>query len=529
MNTMSPSTPRLNRRQMIKLLGGSLAMLGIGACTPAIAPAQPVGASSTMVQPQAGGVLRVAFSDLLAQLDPAMAVSLADISYAYAVFENLTIVDFSDPNYPVLPHLAESWESSEDGRIWTFHLRQGVQFHHGALFTAQDVVYTMTRIMDPALGSVGNSQLQIVERVEAVDDTTVRFVLHAPHVAFARVLGTVALQIVPHTYTSEQLATAPSGTGPFKLGEYTPGERLLLTRHEGYWDNPRPYLAEVHHLYITDTTAQIAALTSGTIEVISQVGVTNLPMVESDPTLKLLENPLGIYHLFAMRTDMEPFADVRVRQALKHAVDRNALRQVVWRERGTVGNDQPVPPVSPFWGGAAALDYDAEKAKALLAAAGYADGLTVPLAVAEVTPGIVDAAVALQEMVKAAGITINLERSPADGYWAEQYMQTPFFVSFWPGLADPDEILTFAYHSQGFFNESGWSTPAVDGLIEAARTATDPAQRKALYAEIQQQIATEGGVLIPYFAPQFMAMRNHIQGIAPFPVPFVRTAWLAQA
>lgn len=107
-------------------------------------------------------------------------------------------------------------------------------------------------------------------------------------------------------------------------------------------------------------------------------------------------------------------------------------------------------------------------------------------------------------------------------------IKTPFFVSFWPGLADPDEIFTFAYHSPGFFNESGRSTPTVDGLIEAARTETDPAKRKALYTDIQQQIATDGGVLIPYFASQLMAMNNRIQGTPPFPVPLVRAAWLVQ-
>ena len=107
-------------------------------------------------------------------------------------------------------------------------------------------------------------------------------------------------------------------------------------------------------------------------------------------------------------------------------------------------------------------------------------------------------------------------------------MQTPFFVSFWPGLADPDEILTFAYHSQGYFNESGWSTAELDGWIEAARAETDPTKRKAIYTDIQQLIAQDGGVLIPYFSPQFMALRNSVQAIPPFVVPLVRAAWLAQ-
>ena len=528
MNTLSFSGSSLNRRQMLTLLGGSAAALAIAACSTGTVPSQPADTTSAAQQPQSGGVLRIAFPDQLTQLDPALAFSGADISYSFTVFEHLTAIDYSDTSYPVLPRLAERWEISEDGLIWTFHLRQGVQFHHGELLTAQDVIYSIERIMNPALGSSGFSHLQIVERIEAVDDTAIRFVLRTPHVEFGRALASLGLQIVPHTYTSEQLATTPSGTGPFKFSEYSPGERLVLARHENYWDNPLPYLDEVQHLYITDSNTQMAAFTSGTIDLIAQIGIANLSLVENEPTLKVIENTLGVYHVFAMRVDQPPFDDVRVRQALKHAIDRDALRQVVWRERGTIGNDQPVPPGTSFWGDAVSLSYDVEKAKALLVEAGYAEGVTVTLAVADVSPGIVDAAVAIQEMVKATGITINLEVSPIDIYWSERYMQTPFFVSFWPGLADPDEILTFCYHSQGVYNESGWSKPEVDGLIEAARAETDATQRKALYAEIQQQIATDGGVIIPYFASQFMALHARIQNVPPFVVPLVRAAWWAQ-
>lgn len=518
----------LNRRQLLQWLGGAATGLTLAACTAEAPPAQPEVAASPASRPQQGGVLRIAFADTLSQLDPALAVSNAEIAYGFTVFENLTSVDYTDPAYPVVAGLAERWEATEGGRIWTFYLRSGVTFHHGTSLTAQDVVYTMQRIMDPALGSAGNSQLQLVEAVTALDALTVQFTLRSPHVELARVLTTFALQIVPQGYSSEQLATAPSGTGPFQVESHSPGERLVLVRHEAYWEQGLPYLDEVQHLYITDPSAQQAALTSETVDLLAQVSAPTLALLQAGPPLTIIEYPLGFYPLFAMRTDQPPFDDLRVRQALKHAVDRDALRKVIWRDHGAVGNDQPVPPASPFWADTPALAYDVAKAKALLTEAGYTDGLTVSLAVAEITPGIVDAAVALQEMAKAAGITITLERTAPDSYWAEKYMQTPFFVSFWPGLADPDEILTFAYHSQGFFNESGWSKPELDQAIEAARAESDPAKRKALYADMQQVIAAEGGVLIPYFSPQFMALRNAVQDIPPYVVPLVRGAWIAQ-
>jgi peptide/nickel transport system substrate-binding protein len=521
-------TTVLNRRQLLQWLGAATTGLTLVACAEAAPSAQPEVAASPASQPQRGGLLRIAFADTLTQLDPALAVSNAEIAYGFTVFENLTSVDYTDPAYPVIPLLAESWATSEDGRVWTFQLRAGVKFHHDAPLTAADVVYTMQRILDPALGSAGNSQLQLVEAVTAVDERQVQFTLRSPHVEFPRVLSTFALQIVPQGYTSEQLAATPSGTGPFRVQSHTAGERLVLVRNEAYWEQPLPYLDEVQHLYITDPSAQQTALLGETVDLLAQVSAPTLALLQAGPPLTIIEYPLGFYPLFAMRTDQPPFDDMRVRQALKHAVDRDALRKVVWREHGTAGNDQPVSPASPFWADAPALAYDVAKAKALLAEAGYADGLTVSLAVAEITPGIVDAAVVLQEMAKAAGITITLERTATDSYWAEKYMQTPFFVSFWPGLADPDEILTFGYHSQGFFNESGWSKPELDQAIEAARAESDPANRQALYADIQRVIATEGGVLIPYFSPQFMAMRNTVQAVPPFVVPLVRGAWLVQ-
>jgi peptide/nickel transport system substrate-binding protein len=228
-----------------------------------------------------------------------------------------------------------------------------------------------------------------------------------------------------------------------------------------------------------------------------------------------------------MSVNEKPFDDVRVRQALKHSIDRNALQKVVLQGRGVIMNDQPVAPFSPLWANIPPLAYDVEKAKALLAEAGYPNGLEVTLTIAEITPGIMDAAVVIQESAKAAGITINLNRSPVGAYWAEQYMQVPFFVSYWPLESEPDPQLSLVYVSDGIFNESGWFDARVDTLISESRGSRDLATRKQQSAEIQQIISSEGANIIPYSMPIIMAARDTVRDLIPGQFIYPQFIWLA--
>jgi peptide/nickel transport system substrate-binding protein len=382
-------------------------------------------------------------------------------------------------------------------------------------------------LLDPALGSSFGTSLMSLDRMEIVDEATVKFHLKTPDVTLPYKLGNAGLQIVPHDRTNEQLASAPSGTGPFRLTEHVPGERTVIQRNETYWEQDQPYLDEVQLLFIPEAAGQIAALTSGTVDIVAQVGIENLPLLENAEGIQVLENSLGIYHIFVMRAVDKPFDDVRVRQAFKHAIDRAALQGVILQGHGAIGNDQPVVPGSPFWANVTPLAYDVGQAKQLLAEAGYPDGLTVTLSVAEFIPRIVDAAVALQEMLKPAGITLTLDKTPVDSYWAEKYMQTSFFASWWPAYSEPDVPLSLGYVSNAPYHESGLSDPKLDELITKGRGERDLAQRKQVYAEVQQWISQEGAVLIPYFAPLWVATRTNVQGLVPAALIRPQFIWLA--
>ena len=509
--------PDVHRRQFLQLLGGSAALIALNGCTipSGVKLATPAAGAVEASSPQRGGVLRLVFTDDLLTLNPGTSSTFADVDVAKMLYDALFWVSEGEEGAPIYPMLAESWELNEDATVYTLHLRPNVVFQHGTPFTAKDVEYSINRMLDPASGTIAAS-LSMVERVEVLDELTVTIHLREPNVALPTVLGGPFAQIVPHDRTTEQLSETPAGTGPFVLAEYVPGERIVFKRNENYWDPERPYLDEVQVIVIPEVASQLAALTSGLVDFLQSVSLENLAILQESPDVTLLEGVQGYYPVFAMRVDQKPFDDVRVRQAIKHAVDRNALHSALMLGRGSVGNDQPMAPGTPFWAEIPPLDYDVEKAKALLAEAGYSDGLEVTLTIAEIGgPRINEAAVAIQEMVKAAGITVLLEKVPASSYYVEKYMQVPFYISWWPTLSDPETVMPVAFTASGIYNESGWSDPRAEELIAVARGEQDVEKRKALYAELQQLISEEGGVLIPYVAPLLQAVRKNVHGHIP--------------
>ena len=526
-----PNTDRLNRRNFLQLTGGlalaTFSTLLVGCGNPATTT-PTAEATKAPDEPQRGGVLRIAVTEEVTNLDPTKFFSTTDTYLSFMLYDNLTRRSDSEPGAPLYPQLAESWEMSDDALTYTFFLRKGVTFQHGTPFTAKDVEFSIQRLLNPDLGLSSRPVVApVVDRLEIIDDHTIRFHLKRPSVTLPYILSTPGLAIMPHDRTDEQFTTEPSGTGPFKFKEQVAGERTTVVRNENYWDAGRPYLDEVQLLVIPETPTAIASLTSGTVDMVTAVGIAALPSVTGVEGIRVLESPQGTYPIFVMSVNEKPFDDVRVRQALKHSIDRNALQKVVLQGRGLIMNDQPVAPFSPLWANVPPLAYDVEKAKALLAEAGYPNGLEVTLTIADATPGIMDAAVVIQESAKAAGITINLNRFPVGAYWDEQYMQVPFFISYWDLISEPDPQLSFQYISDGIFNESGWGDARVDTLISESRGSRDLATRKQQSAEIQQIISSEGANIIPYSMPIIMAARDTVRDLIPGQFIYPQFIWLA--
>lgn len=513
--TISSHRLTVSRRRFLQLTGGATSLLLLNACVAAQPTAQMPDQSTASAsdQPRRGGVLRIACSDDVSTFDPMRALSNLDLYLGPHLYSALVQINNTPTGIDLQPQLAESWTVSEDGLHYTFRLRQELRFSHGTLLTADDVKHSLDYVLNPTTVSPLASYLPPLRAIEVVDAQTIVFTLEEPTASFLTAIGLIF--IVPHDRTGEQLAAEATGAGPFILGERTPGERVVLKRNPTYWNKELPYLDEVQFLVIPESTVQAAALNSGSLDMMVPTPLGVLPLLQDTPGVQVVEGPPTGYVTFAMRVDQEPFSDLRVRQAFKYAIDRPTLLKAILQGRGQVGNDQPIAPSTPFWADVAPFPYDMEKAKALLQEAGYADGLTVELAVAELGFNIVETAVVLQEMFKAAGINLTLNKVPADTYWSNTYMQVPFFVSYDVAVSEPDFILSLLYLSTGVYNETGLADPTLDALIHNGRRASDLAARKQIYAEVQQRISDQGAVLIPLFQALLWSMRTQVRGLVP--------------
>ena len=525
----------LNRRHFLQLAGSASA--GLWALTSCAQRAQiPVTPTSTTLSqanlttaaeatPDAeatatAGRLRIALAIAPNLLDPARFEVIEAYPFGFAVYDALIWVDHTLKPQPML---AESWQAAPNGRSWLFKLRQGVTFHHGVKFTAHDVVYTFTRLLDPQLGSPLQPILSFVEKVEAVDDYTVRFQLSSANVELPLLLAAPQARIVANGYDAEQLVTHPSGTGPFLFTETIPRERTTFTRNPDYWDQARIHVQELQHIYIPSFDAQITALERGDVDLILDVKIDQIPKLATNPALKVVETRSGRYQNIAMRITDAPFNDPRIRQALKLCMDHSALTKQILQAHGEVGYDHPLAALSPDWAELPLPVRDINRAKQLLGEAGYADGLKLQLITAEAAPGMVELANAVQAMAQPAGIQIDVVavKVPTDVYFSEYWGRVPFYVSAWEFRPSTYETFAVAYHSQSLWNETGWSSPDLDALLDAAHSELNEAKRKELYKKAQQFIMTEGAVMIPYFQSVLTVLRTRVEGFQPHPAGWV--------
>jgi len=500
---------KLSRRQFIVMSTLSLGALALPGCNSA--PAQPSATVAATVAkssgPQKGGTLRIGFPASPPTLDPP---GWPGDNLFVTVYDTLTQ---NDANFIPQPSLATSWEASADGLQWTFKLRNEVKFHHGTPFTAKDVVYTFERLLDPKNAYPTAASFAFVDKVVAVDDNTVQFKLKSANVDFPLLLGDPfsGAFIVPHDRTTEQLTQATSGTGAYILKEYKMSEYSHLVRNPDYWRENSGYFDEIRHLYIADIATRVASLNSNELDVIFKLSSSVMSTVNKE-VAEVVSVISGGADPIVMSLAAEPFTDVRVRQAMKYLVDRQAMLQIVLQGQGVIGNDQHLSPGHPFAADLPPYPHDVAKAKALLTEAGYPDGFEVKMATSQLTASMESAAVAFQEMAKAAGVKIELVNIPADNYWTE-YFNYPMFMSQSTSMPSTDFLFTAAFYSTSAWNESAFKNPTADKLIDAARIEPDIAKRKEMYGQLQKIIQDEGGYIISYFNPVLYAQRKGIEGL----------------
>ncbi|MCY3865797.1 MAG: ABC transporter substrate-binding protein [Chloroflexi bacterium] len=460
---------------------------------------------SGIASAQHGGTLRIAWLTP-ATLDPRSASGDSEIAILNALYDYLIETD-ADAN--LAPRLASSWENSDDGLAYTLQIRADAAFHDGSPVTVEDVLWTIQWHQESESTVAG--LLSSVESVSAAGDSAITFTLSAPNPDFLYNLTDNKFVILQAG--AENIGAEFNGSGPFVLEELIPGDRAIMRANESYWGGA-PSIDQLEFVFFDDQQAGIAAVQGGGVDGIMRLDNSSFLGFTGDVAFNTSDIPTTGHHLARLRYDRAPGSDARVRQAFKLATDRDAIWERVQLGFGAVGKDSPIGPAfgQYFLAEAVVPPRDPAAAAALLAEAGYPDGLDMILHGPN-SGNFSDLGQALAAQWEEAGIRVEIQLEDENTYWNELWDQVDLGMTGWGPRPVPQLYLDLAYHSEGGWNESHYSNPRVDELIEIGRSSRDQAERTAAYKEIQQILLDEGPVVVPYFFAQFMVLAGGVSGI----------------
>ncbi|WP_313349439.1 ABC transporter substrate-binding protein [Paracoccus sp. (in: a-proteobacteria)] len=496
------SSPRNMAPSRRGFLGGT-AMIAVSLVMPDFAGAQEAA--------KKGGVLRYGMNDGSQQdaLEPgSWNTVMCGAAFNGALCNNLVELL---PDGSLAGDLAESWQGNADSTRWTFALRTGVKFHDGRAFTAEDARQSLLHHMGENSTS---GALAIVSQISAIEtDGEDRLVvtLSQGNADFPYLLSDYHLSIFPAREGGGIDWESGVGTGAFRLESFEPGIAVRLVRNPDYHKPGLPHFDAVEFVNIADSTARLNALLTGEVDVIEDVDIRNVALIERNPALKVHRTPSLRHLTFDMNCAVAPFDNPPVRKALKLAIDREDIIAKVFLGEGEVGNDNPVAPIMPLWAETPPqYVYDPEAARALLKEAGM-EGLQVNLSVSDSAfPGAIEAAVLFREHAAKAGIVINVIQEADDGYWDNVWLKKPFNASDWYGRVTPDWLFATSYTSDSPWNNTGFKNARFDELHQQARAESDQVKRAAEYAEMQQILHDDGGVITVAFVSWRLAMTQNI-------------------
>lgn len=483
------------RVQRIGMLLAAASLL-LGACT--------IFESSEPLQ----GVLRVAMQPMV-QTDPAFISSDSEILFANHVYDYLVDID---PQNNVQPRLATSWSVGDDGRSYVFTLAEGVTFHDGSALTAEDVVWTFNRLRDPELGIPTADLYENVLNLEATGDLEVTFELDQSNPFFLYDLSdNHALVLKAGT---DDAATNFNGTGPFKVVNYSPEDRVVLEANEQYFIQGQPKLAGLEIIFFSDESASVDALRTGQVDLVMRMSTSLFVSLEDEPGILTSDIATNGFDLVRLRSDRPPGDDQRVIQAMKLATDREEILELVQQGFGAVGRDNPIGPLyEAYYDNSVVIPQrDVDAARALLADAGYGEGLNLELHTPD-TGGRPDLAVVLKSQWEQAGISVEILVEPESVYYGEDgWLEVDLGITGWGSRPIPQFYLDVMLECDAVWNESHFCDEEFDELSQIAGSTLDEAERVAAYREIQRILIERGPVIIPYYFAQFAAISDQFEG-----------------
>jgi peptide/nickel transport system substrate-binding protein len=487
-------------------LTGLLSACGSDAATPATGDSSTNQSTVTTGSPRTGGTLRAGISGGSSSdtVNPLLVVSNADFARVNNLFDPL-LRPGADGNVEFV--LADEVTPNAEATAWTVRLREGVEFHNGKTLTADDLLYTYQQILDPAAptaAGLGLPQLDVT-KLRKVDERTVEFGCHVPFGTFVQALASFS-NVLPTDFDPAK----PVGTGPFAYKSFSAGQQSTFVRAANYWRSDRPFVDELIITNYADETSQLNALISGEVDVVNLLSTDALTQLEGGGKKSLISAGGG-WNPFTMRVDKAPFDDVRVRQALRLAVDRKQMLDLVFGGHGTIGND-----VFGIWAPEYNRDlpqreYDPDQAKSLLKSAGQ-DGLTIELVTAPIGAGVVKCAQVFAQQAAAAGITINLRTVTTTEFFGDNYLSWDFAQDYWFYNFYLPQV-GLATSKTAPYNETHFANDAYEKLYQEANATADDAQRAELAHEMQKIDYEEGGYIIPFFPPVIDGYAPNVNGL----------------
>lgn len=503
--------PSVSRRDLLRaaaLAGATVPILGVAGCSSS-SSSSSTGAASQTASVKRGGTLRAAISggSSADTLDAQAAITTID--FARILQLNEPLIGFAS-DASLVPILAESLEPSSDAKTWTLKLKDGITFHNGKPLTADDVIFSFQRIVNPKAPLPGAAPIAVIDvpNMKKIDKLTVQIPCKTPYAILDQMVANYYYNIVPEGYNPKK----PVGTGPFKYKSFTPGQQSVFDANENYWQEGKPYVDTVVITDFSDETAQINALAGGQADMVNQLSASGAASLAQSGAKSVI-SPGGGWVPFTMRVDVAPFNDVKVRQAFKYMVDREQMMNVVFGGNGTVGNDILSIYDPSYNSSIPQRPYDPDKAKSLLKAAGH-DGLTIELVTSDIAQGALSMATVFAQQAKDAGVTVNLKKVTVGDFYGPNYLKWVFAQDF----------SFFQYYlpsvSQFFlptspYNETHQNNANYTKLYNQALATVDETKRTDIVHQMQQYDYDEGGYIVPLFPPVIDGVAANVVGVEP--------------
>lgn len=505
----------LSRRGVLRSGLSGAALLSLGGVTGSLLTACSTDEPSNQGAPGAGtpkrgGTLRLALGGASQSdtLDSMKMTTVWDVAIAYNLYSRLLerVLGGTDdaPTLEVGPGLAEEI-TYETPTAMVVRLREGVEFHHGKTVSAEDVIFSLRRQVDPKDPKSGARDFGNIdfESTKILDDRTIRLVLKTPD-TFLRVrLPSTANVIVPTDFDP----TKPVGTGPFKFESFAPGRSVKFSRFENYFLNDGPYLDALEIQAFSDASAQVNALVSGAADALGNVPPAQIKVLENNTDFQVHRSKGGGSGGFAMRTRTSPLTDPRVREAMRHLIDREAVVSQCYNGEAVVGNDLFNPTDPAYASDLPVREYDPERAKSLLADAGVSP-VELSLAVGNLVPNL---EVVFAESAKAGGVAVKVLNVDDSTFYSDHYGIDPLFSTLW--YARPiAEMVNLTQLRDSTFAEiqPGDEQKA---LYQKAASSLDEAEQNNLLGEMQRIQYDSGGYLLPVHPNQVDAASTKVKGL----------------